>query len=374
MKIEQIEVYHVSMPLVYPFRTSFGNTDAVESVLVCLRNGGLEGWGETAPWSPPLYSTEYAGGVFAVIRDFLAPRLIGQEIANGLALQEFLKPIKGNYFAKAGLDLAWWDLHARSRNEPLWKTIGGRGPVADVGADIGIMGTLPELMAEIAKTMAQGFKRLKLRYRPGWDLNMVTAVRKEFPHIVMHVDCNSAYTPADKPMFRKLDQFQLAMIEQPMSHDDLLDHAELRKTLKTPLCLDESIYTVAQAEKAIRLGACDWINIKHGRLGGLTHALAVHDLCLLHGVKNWVGGMLESTVGQGFSIALGTMENMKYAADIFPTSRFYKEDLGDPGLELSGPSQVRALEAPGIGFRPHPGRLQKCSLQKVSITGKKLVS
>ena len=367
MRIDRIEIHHVAMPLIYPFRTAFDNTTTVESVLVRMCSGGLEGWGEAAPWSPPLYSPEHADGAFAVIRDFLAPRLVKQDVASGVFLQERLAPFKGNYFAKAALDLAWWDLHAKTRNEPLWKIIGGRGPVVEVGADIGVMDTLPQLLAEIEKALAAGFKRVKLKYRPGWEVNMVEAVRDRFPSAVFHVDCNSAYTLKALPMFRELDRFGLAMIEQPLAHDDIVDHAALAREIETPVCLDESIVSPARTEQAIRIGACRWVNIKHGRVGGLTNALAIHDICRKAGVGNWIGGMLESTVGQGFAIALATLDNVKYPADIFPTSRFYREDLGEPDLDLSGPSQMRLPDGPGTGFGPHPERLKKLTRQKMVV-------
>jgi len=179
VRIERIDVFHVAMPLIYPFRTAFGNTRTVESVLVRMCCAGAEGWGEAAPWSPPCYSAEYAGGAFAVICRFMAPRVLGRDISRAEQLQALLEPIKGNFFAKAALDLAWWDLYALSRDEPLWKTLGGRGPAVDVGADIGVMDTIPELLSEIARAVQAGFKRVKLKYRPGWELEMISAVRRE---------------------------------------------------------------------------------------------------------------------------------------------------------------------------------------------------
>jgi O-succinylbenzoate synthase len=365
--VESIDVFHVRMPLVSPFRTAFADQDSIESLLVRMRSAGLEGWGETAPLSPPRYSGEYTGGAFAVICGFLAPRLLGQDVASGAGLQELLRPIKGNFFAKAGLDLAWWDLYAQSRNEPLWKTLGGRGPTVDVGADFGVMDSIPQLLDEIGKAVDDGFQRIKLKYRPGWELNMISAVRKRFPDPVVHVDCNSAYTLNDLPMLRELDRFNLAMIEQPLAHDDLLDHAELARQLRTPICLDESVTTAAKAEQAARIGACRWINIKHGRVGGVTNALAVHKACRASGIANWVGGMGESAIAQAFTIALGGLDNVTYPCDIFPSRRFFRDDLGEPPLELSGPSQVTARAAPGIGVRPHPGRLKQWTLKQQSL-------
>lgn len=239
--------------------------------------------------------------------------------------------------------------------------------MVEVGADIGVMDTLPQLLAEIEKALSAGFKRVKLKYRPGWEVNMVEAVRNRFPSAVFHVDCNSAYTLKALPMFRELDRFGLAMIEQPLAHDDIVDHAALAREIKTPVCLDESIVSPVRAEQAIRIGACRWVNIKHGRVGGLTQALEIHRICKAAGVGNWIGGMLESTVGQGFALALATLENVRYPADVFPTSRFYREDLGEPALDLSGLSQMTIPDVPGMGFSPHEGRLKKLALQKATV-------
>ena len=292
MHIDSVEIYHVAMPLVYPFRTAFSDESAIESIFVRMIGGDQHGWGETAPWRAPLYSSEWAAGIFAVIRDWLAPLLVGRDIASAGELQSVLAPIKGNYFAKAALDTAWWDLYARREGVPLWRLIGGETDTVGVGADIGVMHSLEALLAEMLKTVQAGFKRVKLKYRPGWELEMIAAVRARFPETVIHVDCNSAYTLEDLPMFRELDQYGLAMIEQPLAHDDLVDHATLQRQIKTPVCLDESIVSVEKARKAIEAGACGWVNIKVGRVGGLTNAIAIHDLCREAGIPCWVGGML----------------------------------------------------------------------------------
>jgi O-succinylbenzoate synthase len=293
--------------------------------------------------------------------------LQGQDIKSGQQLQEALSGVKGNYFAKASLDLAWWDLWARMQGKPLWQVVGGQGDTIAVGADIGVMESIEALVSEVGKAVGAGFRRVKLKYRPGWEVAMVAAVREAFPDAVFHVDCNSAYSLDDLDMFRELDQYGLAMIEQPLAHDDLLDHAELQKHIETPVCLDESIVSVAKARQAVAAQACQWVNIKVGRVGGMTNALAIHDLCEVAGVPCWVGGMLESAVGQAHSMALATLPNIKYPADIFPTSRFYEEDLAEPGVELSGVSQMTLSNETGIGCEPHPGRLRQLLVQEAAI-------
>jgi len=368
-RIDRIDLYRVAMPLIYPWRTAYGEDYVIESVLVKMTSGNLVGWGETSPLAGPMYSPEWAAGVFQVARDWLGPRLIGQTIGSGVELQQQLALFKGNYFAKAGFDLAWWDLHAQALGQPLYRVLGGAGPNVIIGADFGVMDSVDELLPKIAEVVAAGFRRVKLKFRPGWDLPMLRAVRQRFPDTIFHIDCNSGYRLADAPLFRAIDEFNLAMIEQPLAHDDLLDHAELQKQIRTPICLDESMTSVDKARQALALGACRYVNIKPGRVGGLTIALAIHDLCHRAGIPCWVGGMLESAVGVAHCISLATLPGFTYPADIFPSSRFYREDLGVPEIALSGVSQVRASDKPGIGTTPHPDRLAKMTVEHAVIEG-----
>ncbi|MDK1031887.1 MAG: o-succinylbenzoate synthase [Planctomycetia bacterium] len=365
--IERIEIHRVSMPLIYPFRTAYGEDSAIEAVLVRIRSGDSWGWGESSPLRYPAYSPESAAGVFMTVRDFLAPLLLGKEISSGAELQEALSFVKGNFFAKGALDMAWWDLYARWRSEPLWKTVGGKNETVEVGADFGIMESIDALLAEIDGAARAGFKRVKLKYRPGWDIDMVAAVRGAFPDMVFHIDCNSAYTLADVGMFKELDRYGLAMFEQPLMFDDLIDHAKLQKQIETPICLDESITSPSKARKAIEVGACRWINIKPGRVGGTTNAIAIHDLCAEAGVPCWIGGMLESALGAAHCLALATLPNIKYPSDIFPSSRFYEKDLSAPELTYSGPSQMTAPSAPGVGAEPDAKRLKSLTVESARL-------
>lgn len=367
MHIDRIDLFRVSMPLVYPFRTAYGDEDTIESILVRMTSGDLVGWGETTPWSWPGYCNEWAASAFILLRDWLAPRLLGQEIVTGAQLQAKLSFCKDNPFAKAGLDTAWWDLHARQVGQPLWQLIGGSGPVATVGADFGVMETIDALLTEIERAVDAGFQRVKLKYRPGWDLDMVARVRDRFPDTPFHIDCNSAYRLDAIDMFRALDDYALVMIEQPLAHDDLWDHAHLQAKLRTPICLDESINSPERARKALEMKACRWINIKPGRVGGITPALAIHEICKRANIPCWIGGMLESAVGQSFNVALSTLPMVYYACDVFPSERFYAADLGVPGIALSGPSQVMAFEGPGIGCTPHPERLEQLTIEAAVV-------
>jgi len=362
MKIEQIDVYHVAMPMLEPWRTAFGEMDQVDSILVRLVAEGQVGWGEAAPYASPQYCPEFAAGAFAIIRDWLGPALLGQEVTSGDELQVHLAPYKGNHFAKSALDVAWWDAFAKMQDKPLWQLIGGTTSEIAVGADIAVLETLDRLLDAVAAAQEAGFARTKLKFRRNWGAQMVERVRDRFPDAVIHVDCNCGFSPSDTAMFEELDRFGLKMIEQPLGYDDLFDHAVLQRRLHTPLCLDESIVSLDRARKALSLGACGWINLKVGRLGGLTPAIAVHDYCRERDVPCWVGGMLESAVGQGASIALSTLANVAYPSDIFPSDRFYAEDLAQPDVVLSGPGRVRAPDRSGLGFAPLPERLARLSV------------
>ena len=369
MRIDRIDLFHVAMPLIYPWRTAYGDDYVIESVLVRMTSGDFVGWGETSPLAAPTYSPEWAAGVFHVTKTWLAPRLIGLDIASGAQLQERLALVKGNPFAKAGLDLAWWDLHAKILGQPLYRVLGGQSGVVRVGADFGVRDSIDDLLREVRGAVEAGYLRIKLKFRPGWDLPMLEAVRGAFPAAVFHIDCNSGYRLEDASLFQQIDQYHLAMIEQPLAHDDLIDHAKLQQQVRTPICLDESITSLSKAQKAVTLGSCRFVNIKPGRVGGLTAALAIHDLCRRTGMPCWVGGMLESAVGAAHCIALATLPAFTYPADIFPSANYYREDLGEPAIALSGPSQVTAQDRPGIGVEPHAERLQRQTVGQATITG-----
>jgi O-succinylbenzoate synthase len=373
MLIDRIELFHVAMPLIYPWRTAYGEDAAVHSVLCRMTSGSLSAWGEASPLAAPCYSPEWGGGVFAIAKEWLAPAIVGQSIASGDELQSRLAHFKGNPFAKAVLDSAWWALEARSVGKPLHRLLAEAAECVPrdeipVGADFGVMDSLDDLLAAIGPATEQGFPRVKLKFRPGWDLPMLRAVREAFPRQTLHIDMNSGYRLADLRLFREIDELNLAMIEQPLAHDDLVDHAALQAQIRTPVCLDESICGLRQAEQAIQLKSCLYVNIKPARVGGLTIALKIHNVCEAVGIPCWVGGMLESSVGSSQCVALAMLPNFTYPADIFPSARFYHEDLGDPPLELirtnEGQPGVQPLALPP---EPHPQRLAKLTVQHTRI-------
>jgi o-succinylbenzoate synthase len=368
MRIDSIDLHLVAMPLIEPWRTAYGEDAAIHSVLCRMTSGSVDAWGEAAPFAAPCYSPECAGAAFLVIRDWLAPALVGQELSSGAELQNRLKHFKGNPFAKAALDTAWWNLQSKLTGTPLHTLLGATRDRISVGADIGVLDSLDELIVCCDHAVKGGFPRIKLKFRPGWDLPMLKAVRRDFPTQTIHIDCNSGYRLEDIALFQQIDEFELAMIEQPLAHDDLVDHAELQRRLRTPVCLDESISHPNHARQAVALGSCQYVNIKPGRVGGLTNAVAIHDICAAGNIPCWVGGMLESATGVGFCIALAMLENFTYPADIFPSDRFYVQDLGETAIVLDRDSAgVPGVTALPMISEPHAARLAQLTLQQAMV-------
>jgi O-succinylbenzoate synthase len=368
MKIDRIDLFHVAMPLIEPWRTAYGEDTAIHAVLCRLRSGSIDAWGEAAPFAAPCYSAESAGGAFLVARDWLAPAVVGRNFHAGEELQQAMAIYKGNPFAKSAIDTAWWSLQSVSTGTPLHQLLGASRQWVPVGADFGVMDSIDDLLVEIGTAVQSGFPRIKLKFRPGWDLPMVRRVRDTFPELTMHIDCNSGYTLEDIAQFRQLDELQLSMLEQPLPYDDLHDHARLQEQIQTPVCLDESVRSIHLARQAIALGSCRYMNIKPGRVGGLTNAVAIHNLCQQAGIPCWVGGMLESACGSAHCTALAMLDNFTYPADIFPSSRFYHQDLADPPLELTfGPDRTPGVAAPHQLACPLGDRLEQCTLEQATV-------
>lgn len=371
MRIDAIELRHVAMPLLHPWKTASHEATAIHAVFARLESDGISGWGEAAPLSDPTYSPEWAATAFTTLETWLAPALLGQDVSTGADLQERVGIFKGNYFAKGVLDCAWWALDAKLAGVPLHRHVGGESDRIEIGADFGVTDSYDTLIAQIGGALDEGFRRVKLKFRPGWDVEMVAAVRSAFPDLVCHVDCNSGYTLDDLELFKKLDTFGLAMIEQPLAFDDLLDHAKLAQAIETPVCLDETIVSTDRARHAIELGSCSWINIKHGRVGGITNAIAINELCESAGIKCWIGSMLESAVGSALSVAVASREHVHYPADVFTTERHYAEDLAHPEVTFErGPDGgifALAPDVPGIEPAPHPERLEAATISKAVL-------
>jgi O-succinylbenzoate synthase len=366
--VDKIEVFHVAMPLRYPWRTAYGEDSAVHSILVHISSNGDEGWGEACPLERPAYSPEWAAGAFALVRDWLAPTLIGAKISEPRDALHMLARFKGNHFAKAAVEMAFWSLYSARTGRPLHTSLGGTRSRVEVGADFGVMDRLEDLIAAVDASVTEGYRRVKLKFRPGWDVEMVKTVRSYFPDLSIHVDCNAAYTIADEDVFTQLDGFDLRMIEQPLGYDDLLDHAKLQARIDTPICLDESITSVERTRAAVELASCRIVNIKPGRVGGLSVAVDVHDICANAGIECWVGGNLESAIGSSHAVALATLPNFTYPADIFPTSRMYEADLASPEVQfVAGDGGGRYAIADGIVRAPDLERLRAFGVEYSEI-------
>lgn len=367
MKFERLEIRYISLPLIYPWRTAYGSDDAVDSVLVHVHSGGYDAWAETTPLRAPFYSPEFTLGVYSLISTMLAPLLIGQEFDSPEELLVKLRPFKGNPFAKAGLETAWWTLQAKMESRPLHELLGGSSRNVDAGADFGIQDSIDMLLAKIQAVVDRGFKRIKLKYGPGWDLDMLKAVRTTFPRQAFQIDCNSAYTLEHLAMFREIDKLGLAMIEQPLYYNDLLDHAELQKQLETPICLDESIKSVRDLEWAIRLKSCRILNIKPGRVGGLSAAVALHNMARDAGIPCWVGSMLESAVGIGALIELATLPNFTYPNDLFPSENFYTQDVTEPLTTINPDCTFTPSGVPGTPYQVVLSRVEEVTRFKTEL-------
>ncbi|MGI6086783.1 MAG: o-succinylbenzoate synthase [Kiritimatiellia bacterium] len=364
MHIDHISIRRICNPIKRPYRTAFGSQNAFNSILISLTCGNNTGWGEAAPGGGPFFLSEYDLTEYCVSRDFIVPQVLGKNIHSSEALQDILAPIRGHRFAKAAFDVAWWDLYSQQQLLPLYRAIGSSSNTCSIGYTFGVLNNYDELLAGIGQVVGQGYPRVKLKFCPGWELDMLSAVRSTFPDLTIHIDCNSAYTLNDLPMLKKLDQFHLAMIEQPLQHDDLINHAELQSKIGTPVCLDESITTPEQAQQAIRIKACKYINIKYGRVGGITPSLQIQRLCADNGIGCWLGGMGESSLGTTVVASLATMPQVNYPSDISPSDKFYVQNLGRPVLSTNRPGMYKMLDNPGLNVVPDPDALQKFTVEK----------
>ena len=373
MKIDSVELFHVALPLAQPREAAGRRLETLETVLVCMRSGDLEGWGEASPGNAPLAGAEWAAGVFACLRDWLAPTLSGTHVDSGDHLQQRLEPFRGNRFAKGALDSAWWDLEARRQGRPLPQLLGAKRTAVELGVTFDRMDSVDEFISAIGRAFEAGFARVKLKFRPGWDIRMVEAVRKEFPSQTLQIDCEGGMRLDLMDLLCRLDDFCLAMIEQPLPPDDLVGHAMVQEAIRTPVCLDESVTSLAQAEIALELKSCRSINLKPGRVGGLTPAMAIHDVCRDGGVSCWVAATPQSAIGVRTGLALAGKENCTYPADYVPVEGFLAQDLAEPLLpareQPDAPLSVRLWSEPGIGIVPDPALLERFCVARSKVGG-----
>ena len=352
--IKQIEMRELRMRLLHPFETSFGSTQDRHIILIKVSDGtraGWAGWGEVTAAEGPFYSYETWETAWHVLRDFVIPRVVGKELAAAADFGSLVQGIRGHNMAKAGVETALWDLEAKTRNVPLWKMLGGTRQRIDCGVSIGIQPSVAKLLEKIDTELKAGYRRIKIKIKPGWDVDVIRDVRSAFADIRLMGDANSAYTLADVDVFKRMDRYNVMMFEQPLHHEDMIDHAELQKQIQTPICLDESIHSAEDARKAIKIGACRIINIKLGRVGGHKEARAVHNVCRDHGIPVWCGGMLESGIGRAHNVALSSLENFSLPGDVSASKRYWSEDIIDPPVEVSADGQIEQSDRPGIGYK-----------------------
>ena len=337
VKIDEIHIFHVAMPLKDPWITAYGADFDTHSILLKLTSGNNIAWAETCSLELPTYSSESANSVFHNISEVFSPKILGNDYESSEQLNNDLKIYKGNPFAKAGLDIGWWCLLSQTNNLPLHDLFGGKRKEVIAGADFGVEDSIDILIEKIQVAIDNNAPRVKLKVRKGWDLEVLKAVKSTFPDTLFHIDCNSGYTLEDIDFFKSIDAMGLAFIEQPLSNEDIFDHSKLAREIDTPICLDESINSVDRARQAIEIGACEYINIKPGRVGGITNSLKINEISEQAGIPVWIGGMLESALGVAICIELATLANFTYPGDLFPSSRFYANDLFEPYNEFKSP-------------------------------------
>jgi O-succinylbenzoate synthase len=355
VNIESVELRQVRLELTAPFTTSFGTTLQRPCIITAVHAEGETGLGECVAFDGPWYSYETVETAWHVMSDFLIPRLLEADIENGEDIWDLFSPVRGHNMAKAALEMACWDLIARRRGVPLAALLGGTREHVPVGVSIGIQASPGALVETVGRFLDDGYRRVKLKIAPGADLEYVSAVRNAYPTAVVQVDANSAYTLDDTQTFLDMDGLDLLLIEQPLSPDDIVDHARLQRELKTPICLDESIHSPDDARHALDLGSCRIINIKPGRVGGHAQSRAIHNICLDRGAPVWCGGMLETNIGRAHNVALASLPGFSLAGDISASARYYAQDIASPGFSLDDESTLKVPDAPGIGVELEPG-------------------
>jgi len=366
MRIERIDLKLVRLPLIRPFRTSSSVKDHLDHILIRAVVDGVVGWGECASPSDPYYCPETTETCRHILRDFLVPSVLGREWGSVDELVGFYGLVKGNRFAKAGLEMACWDAFARIEGKPLSQLLGGTRAEIVSGVSLGIEADVATLFERIDQYLDEGYHRIKLKIAPGRDVEVVARVRERHPDVALQVDANSAYTLADLPRLKELDRFDLLLIEQPLAHDDVIDHARLQAELKTPVCLDESIHSADDARKALEIGACRIINIKVSRLGGLSEAVKVHDLCRARGVPVWCGGMHEFGIGRAANVAVSSLPGFTLPGDVSGSDKYYREDLVEPPVKATD-GRLRVSEKPGLGVEPVEERIRRHTLWEQTI-------
>jgi O-succinylbenzoate synthase len=367
MKINRISLYHLRMPLLSAFETSFGRIQTRDCVLVEAFADGMTGYGECPADRDPGYSYETVGTAWHILQDFLIPAVLDQEISSAADLQLRMAFVRGHLMAKAGLEMALWDLLGKTQGLSLSHLFGGARQKVDVGVSVGLQESPRQLVEVVQGYLNLGYRRVKIKIKPGRDVGDASEVRQEFPTLRLQVDANSAYNLESAHLLAPLDGLKLLLIEQPLAEDDLWDHRQLQAQLRTPICLDESITSLRLARQALEMKACRVINIKAGRVGGLSQAVAIHDLCRGVGVPVWCGGMLETGVGRASNIALASLPGFTLPGDISATDRYYHEDITNERFILNPDSTIDVPDTPGLGVSIDPAALNRATIAKLNL-------
>ncbi|MBM3790205.1 MAG: o-succinylbenzoate synthase [Acidobacteria bacterium] len=362
--MESVELREIRLPLIESFETSAGRTTERRIILATVRCAGGEGYGECTAGEDPYYSSETTDTAWHLLADFIIPPLLGKQIESAREVSARLRPIRGHEMAKAAIETALWDFEARSGQIPLSRHLGGIRDEIQCGVSIGIQAGVEELLRKVRGEIAAGYRRIKVKIKPGWDLEPLRAVRAEFPEVPLMADANAAYELDDLALFHRLDEFGLMMIEQPLAHDDLVDHARLQKEIRTPICLDEPIHGFEDARRAIELGSCRVLNVKLGRVGGYGEALRINEYCARQAVPVWCGGMLESGIGRAHNIALSTLSGFVLPGDVSASRRYYQEDTVRPPVSVTPGGTIRVPTSPGIGYDLDWARIDRATVRR----------
>ena len=367
MKILCLKVHHIKLPLTSPWKTAYGVEDSTESILIKAYSRDAEAWVETCPLGMPLYSAECAISVFSMIVNHFGPLVMGKDLIESCSISQLFSKFRGNSFAKAGVEQCWWALDSVRKNVPLRHLFDGEDRRIEIGEGFGIQNSIDTLMEKIEDAIKRGISRIKLKICKGWDLEVIEAVSQTFPSLGLMVDCNGGYTLRDLPLFKKLDKLNLDMIEQPLYYRDLSDHATLQNELNTPVCLDESITSFRDTELAIKLKSCRVINIKVGRVGGISEVKSIHDLCTENGISCWIGGMMESGLGAACNIELATLNNITYPNEIAVSGRFHSLDVITPPILPMAGRFLNPSQETYIGKNVDESVIDKITIEKAEL-------
>jgi len=368
MNISSLTLHHVSMPLVAPFETSFGRETVRDCIIVELRAEGLTGYGECVASREPGYNYETTGTAWHILKDFIAPLVLGQDILDANDFQRRVERIRGHHLAMAGVEMALWDLLGKRAGKSLKEMFGGTRDKVDVGVSIGIQESAAALVKTVESYLAQGYRRVKIKIKPGREVDETTSVRRAYPDLRLQVDANSAYTVESAQALKAIDDLNLLLIEQPLFEDDIWDHRLLQAEFKTPICLDESVVSPRHARYALEMQACKIINIKPARLGGLSQGIAVHEYCLSQNAPVWCGGMLETGIGRASNLALASLPGFVLPGDISASDRYYHRDITNERFTLNDDNTITVPEGPGLGVTIDEEALKKFTSATITMS------